>query len=144
MAVRVLRRKHGREPVAGPQQETAAGAEAAAAEAGPAAEPEQQPVHHGPVLQFEDNVGTVPLVKSEVVIGRHSQDDIRVPDVRVSRHHARLRLIDGGKVELTNLTADRSEPNPVTVNGVEKEHAVLVDGDRVSLGGVVFTLRMAG
>ena len=111
----------------------------------PAAMPEPMPAaaETGPLLEFEEDVGTVPMGKAEVVIGRHSQDDIRVRDVRVSRHHARLKRLADGRVELTNLTADRSEPNPVTVNGIEREHAVLVNGDKVSLGGVVFTLKLA-
>jgi Kef-type K+ transport system membrane component KefB len=94
----------------------------------------------GPALIFDERLGTVAIDKPEIVIGRHSKDDIRVEDVRVSRHHARLLLADG-KAEIHNQTAVRSEPNPILVNGVEKEHAELQDGDRVSLGGVQFTYR---
>ena len=97
----------------------------------------------GPILVFDERLGAVPMEKPEVIIGRHSSDDIRVNDVRVSRHHARLLQTDG-KVEIHNQTAVRSEPNPILINGVEKEHAELHDGDRVSLGGVQFTFRMAG
>ena len=97
----------------------------------------------GPVLVFDERLGAVALEKPEVIIGRHSSDDIRVNDVRVSRHHARLLQTDG-KVEIHNQTAIRSEPNPILINGVEKEHAELHDGDRISLGGVQFTFRMAG
>ncbi|HEX4892886.1 MAG TPA: cation:proton antiporter, partial [Hyphomicrobiaceae bacterium] len=95
------------------------------------------------VLVFEDDLGTVPVSKPEVVIGRHSADDIRINDVRVSRHHALIRDL-GGQLEIHNQTAVRSEPNPILVNGVEREHAALADGDQVSLGGVVFTVRKAG
>ena len=97
----------------------------------------------GPVLIFDERLGTVRMEKPEVIIGRHSSDDIRINDVRVSRHHARLLQTDG-KVEIHNQTAVRSEPNPILINGVEKEHAELHDGDRVSLGGVQFTFRKAG
>ena len=108
--------------------------------AGPASEAARV---RGPVLVFDGRLGVVPLEKPEVIIGRHSSDDVRVDDVRVSRHHARI-LWSGDKAELHNQTAVRSEPNPILVNGVEKEHAELHDGDRVSLGGVEFTFHTSG
>ncbi|KAB2846843.1 MAG: FHA domain-containing protein, partial [Hyphomicrobiaceae bacterium] len=95
----------------------------------------------GPVLLVEDLPQPIVVPKAEVIIGRHSQDDIRFSDVRMSRHHARLARVDGG-YEIHNLTAVRSEPNPMLVNGVEKEHARLSDGDVVSLGGVTFTFKL--
>ncbi len=94
----------------------------------------------GPRLVFEGELGTVPIGKNDVVIGRHSDDDIRIPDLRVSRHHARLTNVDGVHT-IHNLTAPRSNPNPLLVNGVEKEHVELKDGDVISLGGVVFTFK---
>lgn len=97
----------------------------------------------GPVLVFEAPIGEIAMSKSDIVIGRHSQDDIRINDVRVSRHHAKIRAVDGG-YEIDNLTAVRSEPNPVLVNGEAREHGPLKDGDVVSLGGVVFTFRAEG
>jgi hypothetical protein len=92
------------------------------------------------VLEFEGEPGRVTIMRPEVVIGRHSEDDIQVRDVRVSRHHARLVARRDGGFEIHNLTAVRSEPNPMQVNGVTREHANLQDGDIVSLGGVSFTL----
>jgi K+:H+ antiporter len=94
-----------------------------------------------PVLEFDHEIGPVPLPKADVQIGRHSEDDVRVDDLRVSRHHARLTALGDGRYELYNQTAVRSEPNPVLVNGVEKERAVLQEGDVVTLGGVTFTFR---
>lgn len=102
------------------------------------AAPAPTPAIAGPALVFDGEIGVVPLAKQETVIGRHSSDDLRLNDVSVSRHHARLRAIEGGRFELDNLTAVRSEPNPVLVNGVEREHAVLQDGDVVRIGGVQF------
>jgi hypothetical protein len=92
------------------------------------------------VLEFEGEPGWVTVMRPEVVIGRHSEDDIQVRDVRVSRHHARLVARRDGGFEIHNLTAVRSEPNPMQINGVTREHANLQDGDIVSLGGVSFTL----
>lgn len=95
------------------------------------------------VLVFDSAPGRVAVVRPEVVIGRHSEDDIRVPDVRVSRHHARLVAKRGGGFEIHNLTAVRSEPNIMLINGEAREHADIADGDIVSLGGVNFTFRSA-
>jgi Kef-type K+ transport system membrane component KefB len=94
-----------------------------------------------PTLMFDHDIGPVPMPKPDIQIGRHSEDEIRIDDVRVSRHHARLTAIGDGKFELYNQTAVRSEPNPILVNGVEKERTVLQDGDVVTIGGVNFTFR---
>lgn len=105
------------------------------------AEPASAPAAaRGPVLVFDNALGTVPVTRPEFVIGRHSTDDIFINDVRVSRHHARLKVANGS-YEIINQTAVRSEPNPIKVNDVPREHAVLHDGDVVSIGGVTFTFR---
>lgn len=101
--------------------------------------PENMPVA---VLEFDGPPGAVPVQRGEVVIGRHSDDDVRVPDVRVSRHHARL-VADAGSCEIHNLTAARAEANPMLVNGERREHARVEDGDVITLGGVSFKLRLA-
>ncbi len=93
------------------------------------------------VLEFEDEPGVVAVERARVVIGRHSDDDIQIKDVTVSRHHALLELNAAGTFEIRNQTAGRSEPNPVLVNGVHREHAVLADGDLVTVGGVTFRFR---
>lgn len=105
--------------------------------AAPQAAPQLKPLA---VLEFEGEPGRVVVSRAEVVIGRHSEDDIQVHDVRVSRHHARLIARRDGRFEIHNLTAIRSEPNPMLVNGETREHADLGNGDVVTLGGVSFTL----
>ncbi len=90
------------------------------------------------ILRFESDPGDVEISASETVIGRHSGDGVRVPDVRVSRHHAQLVQDPEGGFAIHNQTAVRSEPNEMTVNGEYKEHAELATGDRVTLGGVPF------
>ncbi len=97
----------------------------------------------GASLDFEHAIGKVAVTSPDVVIGRHKDDAIRVNDVRVSRGHARLKQLGDGTYEITNLTATRSEPNPITVNGMEQERAILHDGDVVSLNGVTFKFRNA-
>lgn len=94
-------------------------------------------------LDFDGFMGRVEIERPEVVIGRHSQDDIRINDVRVSRHHARLVAKRGGGFEIHNLTSDRSEPNPMQINGETRAHGDIADGDVVTLGGVSFVFRRA-
>ena len=98
---------------------------------------------HGATLEFDNSIGKVVVTNPDVVIGRHKDDGIRVNDVRVSRGHARLQKLGDNVYEITNLTATRSEPNPITINGEEKDKAILKDGDVVSLNGVNFKFRNA-
>ncbi len=102
-----------------------------------------KPVPAIAVVEFETGLGTFQVTEPRTVIGRQSDANIRVNDIRVSRHHALLAQVEGGKIELHNQMADRAEPNPILINGIVREHAVLQDGDKVSLGGVGFTFRYA-
>ncbi|MDX2159427.1 MAG: FHA domain-containing protein [Hyphomicrobiaceae bacterium] len=102
--------------------------------------PEDMPLA---TLEFDGTVGHVAIRRGDVVIGRHSTDDVRIPDVRVSRHHARLVALGDGLFEIQNLTAARPEPNRMLVNGVTRERARIDDGDIITLGGVSFTFRQA-
>ncbi len=95
------------------------------------------------LLEFDDASATVAVRSPENVIGRHTSVDIRIPDVRVSRQHATLCVGPGGAFEIRNLTADRSDPNPMRINGEHVEHARLRDGDEVDLGGVTFRFKQA-
>lgn len=73
--------------------------------------------------------------RSEGALYRH----IQLRDMTVSRQHARMRLHDG-KWLLLNL----SGTNPVRYNGTELasgREQVLVDGDSIEMGEVVFTFR---
>ncbi len=94
-------------------------------------------------VEFEQGLGTFKVTHARTVIGRHSDANIQVNDIRVSRHHALLAQVDGGRIELHNQMADRAEPNPILINGIVKEHALLEVGDKVSLGGVGVTFRYA-
>ena len=94
------------------------------------------------ILELEEDGTRIEVKASPAVIGRHSSDDIRLDDVRVSRRHARLERHANGQFEIHNQTADRSEPNPVLVNGVYREHAEIKSGDVISLGGVAFRFRV--
>jgi hypothetical protein len=95
-----------------------------------------------PLLAFDGPPGAVTMDKPELSIGRHTEADVRLGDIRVSRRHAKVFAKPGGGFEIVNETADRSDPNPVMVNGKEMASAELRDGDVVTLGGVTFTFRL--
>jgi pSer/pThr/pTyr-binding forkhead associated (FHA) protein len=94
-------------------------------------------------LEFEGPPGRVGIKPGATMIGRHTEDDVSIPDVRVSRQHARLLADSDGGFEIANLTAARPEPNPMLVNGRRCEAARIGDGDVITLGGVSFRFRQA-
>lgn len=128
-----------RERAAADRQRAAAGVQGVAPQ--PVITRQQPPRPALAVLEFEDDPGVVPVDQPRVTIGRHSDDDIRLKDVTVSRHHAVLQMNASGLFEIHNQTAGRAEPNPLLVNGVYREHAELADGDLVTIGGVTFRFR---
>lgn len=95
-------------------------------------------------LVFDDAFGAFDIMRGAATIGRHTDNDLHINDVRVSRHHARLTVAHDDRFEIENLTADRAEPVPLTVNGVNHERAILAEGDKVALnGGPAFFVRYA-
>jgi ABC-type multidrug transport system ATPase subunit len=66
-----------------------------------------------------------------VKIGRATDNDIVIPDVLASRHHATLIPRPGGAEILDNRSI-----NGTFVNGARVESAVLHDGDTVTIGNV--------
>ena len=94
-------------------------------------------------LEFEDDRDPISITTPTIVIGRHTSDDIRLEDVRISRGHIRLTIEKNGRANLQNQTADRSVANPVTVNGEYREQAELKDGDKIGVGGMIITYREA-
>ena len=79
---------------------------------------------------------TTPAPAGAVKIGRNTDNDIVIPDVLASRHHATLIPLPGG----TEIRDERSI-NGTFLNGTRVESAVLHDGDVITIGNVdlVFT-----
>ncbi len=76
--------------------------------------------------------GRAPAVPAGAVkIGRETDNDIVIPDVLASRHHATLIPMTGG----TAIRDERSI-NGTFVNGTRVDSAVLHDGDVVTIGNV--------
>ena len=79
---------------------------------------------------------SAPPPPGSLTIGRANDNDIVIPDVLASRHHATLIPTPGG----TEITDNRSI-NGTFVNGTRVDRALLGDGDVVTIGNVdlVFT-----
>ena len=82
------------------------------------------------VAQLHAADGTIiPIVEAEYLVGRHSDNGIRLTDPGVSSFHARIfRGPDGYVIE------DLKSRNGVWLNGARVYHAVLNNGDKLKLG----------
>lgn len=76
---------------------------------------------------------------TELTIGRGADNDVVLPDGRVSRHHARLTGRRG-----TVVYVDLGSTNGSRVNGVPVGELVLGEGDRIELGDSVIVVEVAG
>lgn len=70
------------------------------------------------------------LTESNLRIGRESDNDIIIPDINVSRHHATLRC----EPNMTWIISDEGSTNGTTVNGRRIKSAPLHDGDIIVMG----------
>jgi hypothetical protein len=82
---------------------------------------------------------TYPLSIGSTVIGRGDQANLRLPDVGISRRHARIDF-DGGQVVLTDL----GSTNGTSVNGQRVSAVALNPGDMIQLGTTTLTFRVDG
>ncbi len=82
---------------------------------------------------------TYPLPIGSTVIGRGDQANLRLPDVGISRRHARLDF-DGAQVVLTDL----GSTNGTMVNGQRVSAVALNPGDMIQLGTTTLTFRVDG
>jgi hypothetical protein len=80
-----------------------------------------------------------PLSIGSTVIGRGDQANLRLPDVGISRRHARLDF-DGAQVVLTDL----GSTNGTMVNGQRVSAVALNPGDMIQLGTTTLTFRADG
>jgi hypothetical protein len=76
---------------------------------------------------------------SGLTIGRGADNDLVLPDGRVSRHHARISGRRG-----TLVYADLGSTNGSRVNGVSVGELVLGAGDRIEVGDTVIVVEVAG
>lgn len=79
----------------------------------------------------------IDVTRPDVLVGRHTAADIRLPLPDVSRRHCRLQFTDGGwqVIDLNSL-------NGVEVNGEQVLQAPLEAGDRLRIGGFTFSVEL--
>ena len=79
-----------------------------------------------------------PIRDGATVIGRGEECALRVPLQDVSRRHC--EVLKGAELKVRDLASS----NGTYVNGQRVNEAVLKAGDRISVGPVVFTVRIDG
>lgn len=81
----------------------------------------------------------VPLSRERTLIGRLDDCHIRIPIADVSRKHCEI-LIEDGSITIRDLGSS----NGTYVNQERVEEMALSAGDLISLGGLVFVVRVNG
>jgi pSer/pThr/pTyr-binding forkhead associated (FHA) protein len=81
-------------------------------------------------MELADQNSVYPLECDEILIGRHASADIRLADMSVSRYHAILNVVEGGKWTIT----DMGSKSGVYVNGTLTKHKRLRENDIVTIG----------
>jgi pSer/pThr/pTyr-binding forkhead associated (FHA) protein len=89
------------------------------------------------VVQEGEFERLVPLEAEVTRIGRGFSADLRLDDMTVSRRHAIVAALGGGRVRILD---DRSV-NGTFVNGRSVLEAELADGDVITLGSVIMGYR---
>ncbi len=81
----------------------------------------------------------IELTKPDVLMGRHSDMDIRLPLPDVSRRHCRFVFTRSGwqVIDLNSL-------NGIHVNGKRVSHSTLFHHDRLRVGGFTFQVELPG
>ncbi|HEX5542311.1 MAG TPA: DUF3662 and FHA domain-containing protein [Micromonospora sp.] len=94
----------------------------------------------GPTARLVSGDGRAyPLQVGSTVIGRGDQATLRLPDVGISRRHARIDF-DGAQVVLTDL----GSTNGTMVNGQRVSAVALNPGDMIQVGTTTLTFRVDG
>jgi hypothetical protein len=76
--------------------------------------------------------GTMPLAGQVIRIGRHEDNDIRLADSSVHRHHAVIERTPEEAFVIIDVSG--KEGNGVRINGARTAQAQLADGDVIELG----------
>lgn len=88
---------------------------------------------HQAWLSLEDgSAGTLPLAGHLTCIGRHQDNDVRLPDTAVHRYHAVIEHTPDEAFIITDLSGKKG--NGLRINGERLARAQLADGDVIELG----------
>jgi pSer/pThr/pTyr-binding forkhead associated (FHA) protein len=100
----------------------------------PGARPQTMPANFVPLrLVLQESGVTVELTRPDMLLGRHSEADIRLPLPDVSRRHCRFVFTDG-----CWHVHDLKSLNGTFLNDEAVEHALVCHGDTVRVGGFTF------
>jgi pSer/pThr/pTyr-binding forkhead associated (FHA) protein len=98
---------------------------------------EPHPEDNGPLLPLrlvlQPGGSFVELTRSDTLVGRHSDADIRLPLPDVSRRHCRF-VFAGQRWQVFDLNS----LNGIFVNGDRVKQATIDHGDIIRIGGFVF------
>src|SRR3954447_12421999 len=93
--------------------------------------PESLPEAFVPMrLVLQPGGATIDVDRPDVVVGRHTECDVRLPLPDVSRRHCRLQFVEG-----CWQVMDLNSLNGIQVNGEAVLQAPLAQGDRLKIGG---------
>ena len=99
---------------------------------------EESPADFVPLrLTLQPDGLCVELTRSNLVIGRHTEADVRLGFPDVSRRHCRC-VFAHGKWRIEDLDS----LNGLYINGERIHEAYLYDGDRLRLGGLEITVSL--
>jgi predicted component of type VI protein secretion system len=91
------------------------------------------------LIQVDGKQREIPLKKAVQVIGRQTDCALRIPSANVSRHHCEVAVTDQGI-----SVRDLGSSNGTYVNKERVQQAAVAAGDLLSIGGLVFALRIDG
>ncbi len=90
-------------------------------------------------LVLKASGAAVELTRADMVVGRHSEADVRLPLPDVSRRHCRFYFHEGAW-----HVQDLRSLNGTFVNDKSVEETLVCHGDSVRVGGFIFTVDLSG
>lgn len=81
------------------------------------------------IKSLQDGLRVYDIAQDSIVIGRGDDADLLLPNISVSRHHARL-IVGAESIEIE----DMGSSNGTLVNGKAVERMTLASGDEISMG----------
>lgn len=83
----------------------------------------------------------LPRQKASIRIGRHEDNDVRLPFASVHRHHAVIHRLADGSHSITDVSGTNG--NGIVINGRRATDARLADGDHIQIGDAALTFVVA-
>jgi pSer/pThr/pTyr-binding forkhead associated (FHA) protein len=90
-------------------------------------------------LILQPSGATIELTQTDMLLGRHSQADVRLPLPDVSRRHCRFLFTEG-----TWQIFDLNSLNGVFLNEEPIQQASVQQGDLLRIGGFTFVVDLSG